>query len=313
MALGPAGNYVSGFPDDLAFEDWLARLDTLADAHQRLREGEQVSGPGAETYRHRVQAATRFAGRVLRTKRHATTMLANPDLQIFPGKGMTCVLDPKRAACRLRSEEDSTRRTPDLDDCRPNCVNIARTDRDIKHVLVQIERLRPLVDDPLAPPSDPPANSTSSTAWNASSPPTTAPDNPTMATDHEAERDAITAAIQRLLDGHPTRSTGALTTLQLSAEAGVKRWVLTHKHVDLKEEFVRRKSEANGIPPAYQHLHARAIDAEVAAQTLREDNDRLRERVAVYPQVIHGLRTELDRLTNNTQRSPVRTLPISAT
>ncbi|WP_246095211.1 hypothetical protein [Streptomyces roseicoloratus] len=78
-------------------------------------------------------------------------MLANPDLQIFPGKGMTCVLDPKRAACRLRSEEDSTRRTPDLDDCRPNRVNIARTDRDIEQVLVQIEQLRPLVDDPLAP------------------------------------------------------------------------------------------------------------------------------------------------------------------
>jgi len=31
------------------------------------------------------------------------------------------------------------------------------------------------------------------------------------------------------------------------------------KHVDLKEEFTRRKSEANGIPPAFQHLHARAI------------------------------------------------------
>ena len=51
-----------------------------------------------ETYRHGVQAATRFADRVLRTQRHAHDMLGNPDLQIFPGKGMTCVLDPKRAA-----------------------------------------------------------------------------------------------------------------------------------------------------------------------------------------------------------------------
>jgi hypothetical protein len=135
-----------------------------------------------------------------------------------------------------------------------------------------------------------------------------------MATDHDDERAAITAAIQRLLDGRPTRSTGALTTLQLAAEAGVKRWVLTHKHVDLKEEFARRKSEANGIPPAFQHLHARAIDAEAAAQSLREDNGRLRERVAVYAQVIHELRTELDRRTdNNTQRSPVRSLPTSIT
>jgi hypothetical protein len=74
------------------------------------------------------------------------------------------------------------------------------------------------------------------------------------------------------------------------------------------------KSEANGIPPAFQHLHARAVDAEAAAQALREDNGRLRERVAVYAQVIHELRTELDRRTDNsTQRSPVRSLPTSIT
>jgi hypothetical protein len=66
--------------------------------------------------------------------------------------------------------------------------------------------------------------------------------------------------------------------------------------------------------PAYQHLHARAIDAEAAAHALREDNDQLRERVAVYAQVIHELRTELDRRTDNTaQRSPVRSLPTRGT
>lgn len=120
--------------------------------------------------------------------------------------------------------------------------------------------------------------------------------------------------MQRLLDGRPTRSTGALTTLQLAAGTGVKRWVLTHKHVDLKEEFDRRMTEANGIPPAFQHLHARVVDAEAAAQTLREDNYQLRERVAVYAQVIHELRTELDRRTDNTaQRSPVRGLPARTT
>jgi hypothetical protein len=46
-------------------------------------------------------------------------------------------------------------------------------------------------------------------------------------TDRAAECDAITAAMQRLLDGSPQRSAGALTVLQLAAEAGVKRWVLT--------------------------------------------------------------------------------------
>lgn len=131
-----------------------------------------------------------------------------------------------------------------------------------------------------------------------------------MTADRDTERDAITQAIQRLLDGRPTRSTGALTTLQLAAEAGVKRWVLTHKHVDLKEEFTRRKTEANGIPPAFQHLHARTVDAESTIRTLREDNDRLRDQVSVYAQVIHELRVELDRRAT-AQRNPVRGLPHS--
>ncbi|WP_240802082.1 hypothetical protein [Streptomyces sp. A1136] len=77
--------------------------------------------------------------------------------------------------------------------------------------------------------------------------------------------------------------------------------------------FTHRKSEVNGIPPAFQHLRARAVAADAAARALREDK-RLREHVAVYAQVIHELRTELDRRTDNTtQRSPVRSLPTSIT
>jgi hypothetical protein len=87
MTLGYSGSYASGFPDDLAFEECLARLETLADAHDRLQHAERVSGPAPETYRHRVNAANRFAGHTLRTKREAATVLSNPDLQIFQGKG----------------------------------------------------------------------------------------------------------------------------------------------------------------------------------------------------------------------------------
>lgn len=78
MTLGYSGSYASGFPDDLAFEEWLTRHETMADAHQRLTDGEHVSGPTADTFRTRVTAATRFAGRTLRTNREAATLLANP-------------------------------------------------------------------------------------------------------------------------------------------------------------------------------------------------------------------------------------------
>ena len=152
MTLGYAGTYASGFPDDLAFEEWLTRLDALTDAHERLQAGEHVSGPAADRYRHHVQSAPRFAGHVLLTTRDARTLLTNPALQIYPGEAMTCVLDPRRAACRLASDDTRTRVTPDLSDCRPNCVNIARTDRDIQVVRTQAARLRAIVEDPLAPP-----------------------------------------------------------------------------------------------------------------------------------------------------------------
>jgi septal ring factor EnvC (AmiA/AmiB activator) len=112
----------------------------------------------------------------------------------------------------------------------------------------------------------------------------------------DAERDAIKAAMDRLLNGTPAASTGALSVLQLAAEAGVKRWVLTHKHPDLKAEFERRRTASNGIPAAFQNLQARITDLEDTCQRLRAGKAELTERVAVYAQVIHELTTELSRL-----------------
>ncbi|MET7620523.1 hypothetical protein [Streptomyces sp. NPDC005408] len=117
-----------------------------------------------------------------------------------------------------------------------------------------------------------------------------------MATDRSAERVAIQTAADRLLAGTPQRSTGALTVLQLAAEAGVKRWVLTHKHPDLKDDFLARRTLANGIPPAFQHLQARASDLEERNRRLLETNRHLTERVETYAQVIAELLTERDRL-----------------
>jgi hypothetical protein len=80
------------------------------------------------------------------------------------------------------------------------------------------------------------------------------------AQDPQAERDAIAGAAGRLLDGRPARSTGALTVVQLAAEAGVKRWVLTHKHRDLITDFQQRAREAGKLPPAFQALQNQLTD-----------------------------------------------------
>lgn len=95
LLQGYAGSYDSGFPDDYAFEDWLFRLEKLAEGQQALQSGEHVSGPAAETYRQQVTAAhAEFAGLVLTSPRQARDLLGNPLLQIHHGDGMTCVLNP---------------------------------------------------------------------------------------------------------------------------------------------------------------------------------------------------------------------------
>jgi hypothetical protein len=154
QSLGYSGTYASGFPDELALEEWLARLDQLHDDEHRLQAGERVSGPAADAYRTRISGAgAKFAGRVIRSGRQAKAVLANPSLQIYPGKGMTCVFDPTQALCQMHgADTGDRRRTPDLDDCRPACRNIARTDRDIDAVRRHAEELKTLVEDPLSPP-----------------------------------------------------------------------------------------------------------------------------------------------------------------
>lgn len=64
---------------------------------------------------------------------------------------MTCVFDRTKALCELREWGDDPRRTPDLDNCHTACQNIARTDRDIQQVRLQLAALQADADDPLAP------------------------------------------------------------------------------------------------------------------------------------------------------------------
>lgn len=137
----------------------------------------------------------------------------------------------------------------------------------------------------------------------------------------QAERASITAAMERLLHGTPTRSTGSLTVVQLAAEAGVKRWVLTHKHTDLRDEFQRRAQRVSKLPPAFQHLEAKITDLQADNQALRSDNRRLKERNDTYAMVINELSIMLRRANllpirpgNVTQmRPPVDFVPVRGT
>ncbi|MCC3655744.1 hypothetical protein LIX60_30660 [Streptomyces sp. S07_1.15] len=152
ITQGYAGTYASGFPDDLAFERWLTRLEDLQDADRRLKAGEHVSGPAAGTYRSRVSGGARkFAGRVLRTGAEARHVMANASLQIYPGKGMTCVFAAATARCELEPSLDDARVTPDTEGCHPACGNICRTEENIDELRAEAAELRIMVADGASP------------------------------------------------------------------------------------------------------------------------------------------------------------------
>lgn len=88
-------------------------------------------------------------------------------------------------------------------------------------------------------------------------------------TDHEPERQAIRDAMARLLDGKPIRSDGKLTITSLADEADVKRWILTHRHQDLQDEFRTRGASHGSDPEPVRLLKARVQD-------LLQENQRLR-------------------------------------
>lgn len=146
------GGADSGFADELAFEDWLLRSETIADIQASVETGEQVSGPAAaEFFRRVADADRRFAGRVHPTVRTATKALENSSLQVFKGRGMHCVMDAAKAACAVTPLGRSNEMTPDLDGCKPQCQNIARTDEDIDEIRSDAQRLEEVASDPLAP------------------------------------------------------------------------------------------------------------------------------------------------------------------
>jgi septal ring factor EnvC (AmiA/AmiB activator) len=70
------------------------------------------------------------------------------------------------------------------------------------------------------------------------------------------ERDRIRVAMQRILDGVPQRSNGALTVVALALEADVPRNALTQRHPDLKNEFYELVAERDATPEIETQLRA---------------------------------------------------------
>jgi hypothetical protein len=117
-----------------------------------------------------------------------------------------------------------------------------------------------------------------------------------------AERDAITAAMHRLLAGKPLHSTGELTIVALAAEASVKRNKLTHKHTDLKDLFYAEVKARDGIPASEAKLRKEIADLTARVEALREDRDAYRTASEIYARAINVLTIENDQLRKGVDR-----------
>jgi DNA repair exonuclease SbcCD ATPase subunit len=125
----------------------------------------------------------------------------------------------------------------------------------------------------------------------------------------DLQRAAIQTAADRLLAGTPLRSTGELTVVQLAAEAGMKRWLLTHKHRDLAEQFQARVKAVDGDPPSVRKLKARVQELQEALTRLRAEQAERQALLECYAHVINELsidyeqvKAERDNLLGNVRR-----------
>ena len=238
----------SGMSDVLEEHAFVLR-DRLEDGHEQLAAGEGVSGPAAERFVGSVKEyKERFRGSVL-TPREAKVLLKNPNLHVLRQPRATPRLLLRRIPGPLPPQQRSTaphRAKPRPAQVRPK-MRQYRPHR-LPHGRARRGSQIPGSTDRLADNTCTHAGETGTAARpvaHRESP--TRAETPRHGTEgamnpniEEPERRLIRDAMTRLLDGDPIRSDGKLTMKSLAAEAGLKRWYLTHKHTDLRDEFYDR-------------------------------------------------------------------------
>ena len=121
----------------------------------------------------------------------------------------------------------------------------------------------------------------------------------------ERERQIIRDAMKRLLDGDPIWSLeGKLTVKSLAVEANVKRWLLTLKHTDLKDEFYERVRLQNATPTAVRELLARISLMEKDQALIREALRDAREKNGVLARALAVLALESEEVGERERAAP---------
>jgi len=110
------------------------------------------------------------------------------------------------------------------------------------------------------------------------------------------ERDRIRAAMDRILDGVPERSNGAMTVVALAIEADVPRNALTQRHTDLKDEFYQRIKERGADNGDEARLRATIARLRKTLASKNKELAQLRADVPALVRAVHQLTMENQQL-----------------
>ncbi|MGW7427515.1 hypothetical protein ACWGJB_47515 [Streptomyces sp. NPDC054813] len=282
MSAGYAARGRGGIHELLDIETARATADTLTTLHDALAVGTGISGPAARRAIHAAAQAPAFAGSI-RTHCQARDILGNPALTVYdnPRAFLMCVYDRDRALCHRLDVSD----TPRLDRRQPSCANVARTDHHADQLLRQamsLEKQAPAEALPMSPALD--------------------------------ERQRIRAAMDRILNGTPEHSNGALTIVALAVEAGVPRNALTQRHIDLKNEFYEKVRARGATPDSEQRLRKQVRRLKELRAADAEEIAKLKADVEALVGALHRTTVESGRLRHQLadRASVVRALPAQA-
>jgi hypothetical protein len=103
----------------------------------------------------------------------------------------------------------------------------------------------------------------------------------------------LRAAADRLIAGAPRRSSGKLTIVDLAAEAGIKRWILTHRHPELMRQYQDEFQALLHTPPALQRARDENTRLAQELAEARRRNRDLDETVKTYATLINELTDQL--------------------
>ncbi|MEU3168013.1 hypothetical protein [Streptosporangium sp. NPDC006930] len=110
------------------------------------------------------------------------------------------------------------------------------------------------------------------------------------------ERERIRAAMDRILDGTPLNSNGALTIVALAQEADVPRNALTQRHRDLKNEFYERVKARGATPDVEVRLRETITKLKKTIANKNKELAQIRQDVPALVRAVHQLTRENQEL-----------------